>query len=265
MPVVQCDGADLYYEDHGHGQLIVFLHGMAAGLRYFEPQLTGLSEEFRTVAFDFRGQGRSERTELGHTLPGHARDLRAVLERLDLDDVVLVGWSMGTLVSWDYVDQFGTDRVRGLVDVDMEPSPLRREGYDHGTYTVEGLGEALVAVQTDPVGLAEEHADALLKDLPSRDLWTMMLDEATRTPPTIQGATLLELLRDYRDVLPGIDVPTLVCAGADETWRTVAAVEYAAELVPDARFELFEDSGHCPTVEEPERFNRVLTEFVDSL
>ena len=76
---------------------------------------------------------------------------------------------------------------------------------------------------------------------------------------------LLELMRDYRDVLPEIDVPMLVCAGADEKWRSVASVEYAAELIPDARFELFEESGHCPTVEEPDTFNRVLRNFVDEL
>jgi pimeloyl-ACP methyl ester carboxylesterase len=59
MPVFQCNGADLYYEDHGAGQSIVCLHGAAAGLRYFELQLTGLSNEYRTLAFDFRGHGRT--------------------------------------------------------------------------------------------------------------------------------------------------------------------------------------------------------------
>lgn len=76
---------------------------------------------------------------------------------------------------------------------------------------------------------------------------------------------LLDVMRDYRDVLHEIDVPTLVCAGADEKWRDVASVRYAAELVPDARFELFEESGHCITVEEPERFDRVLVEFLESV
>lgn len=265
MPVVQCNGADLYYEDHGEGQPIVFLHGMAAGLRYFEPQLTGLSDEYRTVAFDFRGQGRSEKTELGHTLPQYARDLHIFLEQLDLDDVVLVGWSMGALVSWEYVDQFGAERIRALVDVDMEPSPLKREGYDHGSYTVEGLREALVSIQTDPLGLVEASIEGLLKDPPSRELRTMMFDEDSRTSPLIQSAMLFELLRDYRDVLPEIDVPTLVCAGADEKWRSVASVEYAVELIPEAQFELFEDSGHCITVEEPDRFNQVVSDFVESL
>lgn len=54
-------------------------------------------------------------------------------------------------------------------------------------------------------------------------------------------------------------------AGADEKWRSVASVEHAAELISDARFELFEESGHCITVEESERFNRVLSDFVEPL
>lgn len=265
MPIVQCNGANLYYEDHGDGQPIVFLHGMAAGLRYFEPQLMGLSNDFRTLAFDYRGQGRSEKTELGHTPVQFAHDLRAFLEQCDLEDVVLVGWSLGACVSWEYVDQFGTERIRALVDVDMEPSPLQREVYDHGTYTVEGLADALVGIQTDPTSLIEQNIEALLKEPPSRELQTMMFDEDSRTSPLVQGTMLLGLLRDYRDLLPEIDVPTLVCAGADEKWRSVASVKYAAELFPDSRFELFEDSGHCITVEELERFNQVVSDFIGSL
>lgn len=265
MPIIQCNGANLYYEDHGDGEPIVFLHGATVGLRYSEPQLTGLSNEYRTLAFDFRGHGRSEKTELGHTLPQHARDVRAFLDQLDLDDVVVVGWSMGAIVSWEYVDQFGTDRIRALVDVDMEPSPMQRDGYDYGSYTVEGLRDALVHTQTNPLDQLDQQIEALLKESPSRELRTMMFDESSRTPPPISGAMLLELMRDYRDVLPEVDVPTLVCAGADEKWRSVASVEYAAELIPDARFELFEESGHCLTIEEPEKFNRLVTDFVTSL
>lgn len=54
-------------------------------------------------------------------------------------------------------------------------------------------------------------------------------------------------------------------AGADEKWRSKASVEYAAEHIPNARFELFEESGHCLTIEEPEKFNRVVSDFVESL
>lgn len=72
-------------------------------------------------------------------------------------------------------------------------------------------------------------------------------------------------MHDYREVLSTVDIPMLVCAGADETWRTVAVVERTAKLVPDSRFELFEESGHDLTVEEPDQFNRVVSEFVESV
>ncbi|WP_224332633.1 alpha/beta fold hydrolase [Haloprofundus halobius] len=122
MPYIYCNGADLYYEDHGQGHPIIFLHGVMCSLRFFELQLTGLSDEYCTVAVDFRGHGRSEKTELGHTVAQYARDLHTFLEQQNLEDVVIVGWSMGAFVSWDYVEQFGTERIRGLVDVDIEAS-----------------------------------------------------------------------------------------------------------------------------------------------
>lgn len=75
MPYAQCNGADLYYEDRGEGHPIVFLHGVLHSLRFFEPQLAGLSDEYRAVAVDFRGHGRSEKTELGHTVAQYARDI----------------------------------------------------------------------------------------------------------------------------------------------------------------------------------------------
>lgn len=265
MSVVQCNGADLCYEERGNGPTILFLHGAFAGLRYLEPQLIGLSEEFHTVALDFRGHGRSEKTERGHTLSQYSRDVQAFLEQLELTDVAVVGWSMGALVSWEYVDQFGTERIRALVDIDMEPSTYQQEDYEFGTYTVDGMRETLGRMQTNPLELTDESIEALLKEPPSRELRNMMFDEGTRTPPSIQGAMLLDLMSDYRNVLPDIDVPTLVCAGADEKWRGVANVKYATELIQDARSELFERSGHCMTVEEPERFNRVLGEFLRSI
>ncbi|WP_123534146.1 alpha/beta fold hydrolase [Halosimplex salinum] len=264
MPGIQCNGADLYYEDQGDGEPLVFLHGGTAGLRFFEPQLTSLSDEYRALAVDFRGHGRSEKTELGHTLSQYARDVREFLLRLDLDDVVVAGWSMGALVSWEYIHQFGTDRIRSIVDIDMEPSPIKRDDYEFGSYGRDDLAEAVDRIQTDPLDLLDEQATALLKESPSRELRNLVLDEGSRVPPAIQGTLLFGLLqlRDYRDVLPSIDVPALVCAGADEKWRSVESVEYAAELIPDSRFELFEDSGHCITVEEPEPFNRIVRDFI---
>lgn len=266
MPYSQCDGADLYYRDVGDGLPIVFLHGVMASHRFFDRQVAALSDEYRTLAVDFRGHGRSEKTDLGHTVAQYARDVHTFLELHDLDDVVLVGWSMGALVSWDLVDQFGTGRIRGLVDVDMEASRFRWSDYEHGLTDLDGLRETLALAQRDRSSLIERVTEQVLRRPPTGEERTVWFDELSRTPAPIKSAILFDALtRDYRETLPNVDVPTLVCAGADEKRGTVAAVRNVASLVPDARFELFEDSGHCPQIEESERFNRVLRRFVESL
>jgi len=146
-------------------------------------------------------------------------------------------------------------------------SPLKREGYDYGSYELDAFEKAVRQIQTSPIELLDQQAKAMLSEPPRRELRNLILDEGSRSPAPIQGALLCGLLylRDYRDVLAEIDVPTLVCAGADEKWRSVASVRSVAELVTNAQFELFENSGHCLTVEEPERFNRVVGNFIDSL
>ena len=125
MAYEQCNGADLYFEDEGSGTPLVFLPGVMTGVRFFTHQLASLSDEYRTIALDYRGHGRSEKTETGHTVPQYARDLHAFLDQRDLHDVILVGWSMGALVSWEYIDRFGADRVQALVDVDMSGIGVR--------------------------------------------------------------------------------------------------------------------------------------------
>jgi len=72
-------------------------------------------------------------------------------------------------------------------------------------------------------------------------------------------------MRDYRSVLKELDLDTLVCAGADESYMPIAPIENVADLIPKAEFTLFEESGHCPMIEEPDQFDRELTEFIESL
>ncbi|WP_226007984.1 alpha/beta fold hydrolase [Natrinema salinisoli] len=266
MPYSQCNGADLYYEDHGEGAPIVFLHGVMASHRFFEPQLTTLSREYQTIAVDFRGHGQSAKTELGHTVAQYARDLRAFLSQRDLDNVVLVGWSMGALVSWEYVDQFGTEGVRGLVDVDMEASRFQWADSDYGLADLDGLQTTLALAQQDRTSLIERITEQVFKDPPSGETRALVFDELSRVPAPIKSAILFDALtRDYRDVLPEIDVTMVVCAGADEKRGSVGSTRHVAEIVPEGSFELFDESGHCLTLEEPDRFNRIVSQFVESL
>jgi len=264
MPMETLNGTELYYEHSGDGRPIVFLHGVFMGSRFFVEQQS-LSESYEIVTLDFRGHGRSEKSETGHTLPTYARDLEAFLDARDLDDVVIVGWSMGSLVTWEYVNQFGTDRLGGFVSVEQQPLDLETEGYEHGVFGFEELRGLMELAQTDPHGLAETFIDQMLAEEPSPEVERLLFDEISRVPPAIKSAILFDQsVRGYREALERVDVPTLVCLGEDETLLETAGVEYVAEHTPDAEIARFADSSHCPFLEEPERFNTTLSSFVDS-
>lgn len=260
------NGAELYYEESGAGTPILFLHGVMMGSRFFTEQQTALDDEYRPIVVDFRGHGRSEKTETGHTLPTYAADLDQFLEARDLDDIVLVGWSMGSLVAWEYIDQFGTDRLSGFVVVEQQPLDLKQDDYMHGVFDFAELRDLMELAQTDPDALARVFLDEMFNDTPSKRIKRLVFDEISRVPPSIKSAILFDQsVRDYRDVLSMVNVPTLVCIGEDETLLETAGVQYVADETPDATVERFSNSGHCPFIEESDQFNRVLTDFVDGL
>jgi len=266
MPRATHNGTRLYYEDRGEGDPVVFLHGVTMGSRFFDDQLPYFADRFRTIALDFRGHGRSEAAETGHTVPQYARDLRAFLEGRELEGVVPVAWSMGALVLWEYVEQFGTDGLAGAVIVDQHASDFAWEGYDHGFADFDAFRELVELSQSDPDALVDQLMTSMFREPPAEPTASRLADEISRVRPPIRTAILFDqTLRDYRETLPAVDVPALVCAGEDDGLISTAGVEYVADRMPRTEFERFEESGHCPFLEEPDRFNERVAGWIESL
>ncbi|MBU4213431.1 MAG: alpha/beta hydrolase, partial [Actinobacteria bacterium] len=102
---------ELYYEDHGAGQAVVLIHGYPLDGTSWELQARELiSAGYRVITYDRRGFGRSSKVGTGYDYDTFAADLNAVLESLDLHDVILVGFSMGTGELARYVARYGHDR-----------------------------------------------------------------------------------------------------------------------------------------------------------
>ena len=205
MPTESVNGAELYYESDGNGVSVVFLHGVLMSSRFFIEQQP-LSQDYQLVTLDFRGHGRSEKTATGHTLPQYARDVEAFLDTQNLSEIVLIGWSMGSLVAWEYVRQFGTDRLQGFVSVEQQPLDLKREGYEHGVFDFEELRGLMEHTQTAPNDLAWSLIDEMLVDV-STSTEQRLFDETTRVPPPIASAILFDQsVRDYRENVPEASV-----------------------------------------------------------
>ena len=119
-------GVELNVREAGDGQPVVFLHGVTCSGWFFQPQLDhAATGAWRAIVPDFRGHGDSEKVLDGHTVPNYAEDLHESLESMGVERPVLVGWSMGTMVAFEYLKAFGQESVAGIVVVDQPPERLR--------------------------------------------------------------------------------------------------------------------------------------------
>ena len=266
MPTLTVKDATLFYEDAGAGRPLILLHGVWENSRLFRHQIAHFAATQRVIAPDMRGHGRSERTRDGYSVAQFARDLRGLIERLALDDIVLVGHSMGAFVLWDYIRQFGTQGVRGAVVIDQPASDFKWPDFPFGIADFTELCAWMAAIQSDRDGFVRATLPLLFKNELDAATAEFLFAQQTILPPCEAAAILFDqTVQDYRDLLPKVDVPCLLCFGRDEKIVPLAGSQHLLQHLPDARLVIFENSGHFPHWEEPERFNAELAKFLAEL
>ena len=184
------DGTELAYVDVGSGPAIVLIHGWSGSLRWFERNFGPLAENHRVVAFDFRGHGSSEKTESGHTMDQYAQDLHDVIEGLGVERPLMAGWSMGSIVLWNYILQFGRGQASGMVFVGQSASDLITPEYEHGIMTHDDLPEWIHALQTDREPFVRDNMAAMVKNTPTPAEHDWMTNDYLRTPAHIAAVAL---------------------------------------------------------------------------
>ena len=132
----------LYFEEYGQGKPVVFPHGWTSNHEVYQEAAKALADKARFILYDHRGHYMSkEATGKEVTLENLASDLRELIVGLDLDEVTLVGWSMGATTILSYVDLFGCDGISQIALCDMTPKRANDEtwklGLYQGAYTAE--------------------------------------------------------------------------------------------------------------------------------
>lgn len=264
------DGVNIYYKSVGNGSPIVFVSGWTMSSWHWQCQLP-LAEQHRVVMVDLRGHGRSGKQELGWTLAQAARDVHGVIEYLDLRDVTLVGWSMGSYVLFEYVEQFGEDRLKALCSVEMTPRNTVDEGWEHGVFgslNMAGVVAVAADIWRDRLAWQAAFSPACFAagaeiDQETLDSWTA---ESLNTPSSAAAAFWVALaIADWRDLMPKISVPTLLCHGTRSQAFPTQIGAWMEQAIPRARLISFAESGHAPFWEEAEMFNDELSAFVATL
>lgn len=245
------DGIRLHYLEAGQGKTLVFIPGWSMPGDIWAPQMAGLSDRYRVVLFDPRAQGKSEIALDGYTAERRAQDIKELLDQISAEPVVLVGWSLGVLESLAYVRTHGESRLAGLVLVDNsvgeDPAPASRSG----------LGRQL---RRDRRAALERFARGMFRSPQSREYLNGLVDAAMRMPFKA-GMSLLSypFPRQYwREAVHSMSKPVLyvVTPRFEEQARNLKTHR------PGTWTQVFEQAGHALFVDEAERFNHLLDDFL---
>ena len=265
------DGAKIYYEDHGKGQPIVLVHGWICSSKFWQKNAPELAKEFRVVTLDLRGHGNSSKTLSGHTIAQYGCDVRAVVERLDLRNFTMVGWSLGGPVVLSYYEQFGKDgRVKALGLVDSDPFPFSPADWNNHplkNYNYNAMNATFFALASDPKKFATAFTSRMFKQKPSDSDVDWVVTELTKTPPWIAIAIYSDfVMSNYAKTLPTVKIPLLVFAADSGVFpKGIAMGKALAVMAPRGTFVPIEDGGHMLFYEQSQKFNSTLASFVKGL
>lgn len=273
------DGTRLFYGLRGSGPTLVLSDGIGCdgfAWRYLQPVL---AKRYRVLHWHYRGHGRSgapvDRKQID--VPTLVRDLVCVLDATDTERAVLVGHSLGTQIGLEFYREMPA-RTLALI--------LMCGSYGHVTQTFHGT-DLLQQVLPSLIEMVQKHYKV------ARALWgqvpTKLAYRVARLSNEVDAASMRE--EDFRhywehiavmdpdlylnmlravgehsaeDLLPNIDVPTLVIAAERDTFTPPQLAEHMARSIPGARHVLVKNGSHAAPVEQPEVFQRAIERFLDS-
>ncbi|MCP5366853.1 MAG: alpha/beta hydrolase [Hyphomicrobiales bacterium] len=272
MPILTAsDGQPLHFADEGAGPAILLVHGWSAHGGYFGPQRVALQRRFRVVTPDLRGHRRSRRAGGRPAMADLARDLREVLDYLDLEGVVAVGWSMGATALFEYLATFGPHRLGGLVIEDMTARIVNDETWSLGVrdgFTAEHSAVTVAAMRANWPAYAAALSALFFADTGCRDpkLPAWVDEQVADNDPDLLASLWQSMAEsDFRDLMPRLDLPVVVADGARSRVYTPATGDWMAAAIPGARRVTFAKSGHSPHLEEADAFTRMLAAFADEV
>ena len=273
MPFVKAStspSTSIHYVDHGIGQPVVLIHGWPLSHRMWERQITALTDAgFRCVAYDRRGFGDSGRPSGGYDYDTFAADLNDLLTELELEDVVLVGFSMGGGEVARYIGRYGTARVAKAMLLGAVP-PFMLKTADNPDGAPKDVFDGLIAgVKHDRLAFLDGFfANFYNWDAPhegvSNDLiaYSKWLAWPASPVGTVQCITAFGTT-DFRKDLAKFDIPTLIVHGdADRIVPLEMSATKAAAIIAGSRLEVIKGAPHGFAATHAAELNAFMLNFL---
>jgi non-heme chloroperoxidase len=261
---------EIYYEDHGAGQPVVLIHGYPLESSSWEKQTAVLLEAGkRVITYDRRGFGRSDRPTSGHDCDTYAADLSGLVSTLDLQDAVLVGFSMGTGELVRYISRYGSHRVAKAVFIGgLQPFMLKTDENPSGV-PQEAVDGMLDAIKADRYAFftgflqnfynADENLGTRISEEALRASWQL----ATNMSPYTSIWAPATWYTDWRADIDKIDVPALILHGTgDRNVPIDLTSRVLAKMLRGATYIEIEGAPHGMLWTHGEEINKALLDFL---
>jgi pimeloyl-ACP methyl ester carboxylesterase len=264
---ISVPGGRLYYEADGSGTPLLLVHAGVANLRQWDPHIRDFAERYHVIRYDTRGYGRTESEPVEFT---NRADLAAVLDHFDAAAAHIVGCSRGGQISLDFAVE-SPERVLsytsvaggvGNYEADI-PKELEEAiiAFDESTQKLAAakdwaaVADAETAYWFDGPGQPPDRADPATRAMVREWIYSnYAAEKESGTPQPLEPSADTRLDR--------LTMPVLAVVGdKDEAWA-LASMKYLASSVPNGRFELFENAAHLLNLEYPDRFTRLILDFV---
>lgn len=223
----------LYYQERGEGIPLVLLHGNGENGSYFSHQMEYFSRQYRVIAVDTRGHGKSPRGTAPFIMAQFAEDLKGLLEELGIESLILLGFSDGANIAMKFALRY--------------PEMLRALILNGGNLNARGIkGRVQLPIEIG-YRMARRFAGKSEEARRNMEILGLMVHEPNLTPQELRA----------------IRTPALVIAGTRDMVKTAHTREIAARI-PNARLEIL-PGDHFIAAKEPQRFNRAVEEFLDTV
>jgi len=262
---------ELYFEDQGAGRPVVLIHGFPLDGHSWERQSAALLDAgYRVITYDRRGFGRSSQPTTGYDYDTFAADLNTVMETLDLNDAVLVGFSMGTGEVARYVATYGSGRVAKVAFLaSLEPCLLKSDDNPDGVAPKEFFDGVVAAVKADRYAYytaffndfynLDENLGSRISEEAVRHSW----DTAAAGGSVAASAAPATWYTDFRADIPAVDVPALILHGtADRILPAEGTARPFHKALPSADYVEIEGAPHGLLWTHAEEVNTALLAFL---
>lgn len=260
------DGAWIHFEDTGKGTPILFVPGFLCTTEFFRRNAPELAKNFRVILMDPRGQGFSSKTLCGNTMKRNAMDIRELIDYLNLEHVVLAGWSSGSSIAVSYAADTCQHRLAALVLIDGSLYPFADaewNKHDFSAFRLQNWAKDYLSLCYEPEEFFRLFIDRISNGCIGSEDLAWITKECRLTMPW----TALEFHYDFSQTdnftrLESITVPVCLCGAASQSYGVEMMDAYAQKLSGRVEINRFTKSGHLMFYYEAEKFNRCISDFV---